>query len=56
MNVLNTVYLFVIFQGVKFAMTSPERLEYTAEHSLRSTPIAGKKEMEKDIIEKIGLC
>ena len=43
-----------VFQGVKFAVSSPERLEYTAEHSLISTPRTDKKEMEKNVAQKIG--
>lgn len=43
------------FQGVKFAVTSPERLEYTAEHSQILTPTTDKKKVEKEIKGEIGL-
>jgi len=45
----------VIFQGVKFAPTSPERLGYTAENSQISTPTTEKKELKKGIEKEIGL-
>jgi len=45
----------VIFQGVKFASTSPERLEYTTENSQVLTLTTDKKEMEKGVAKEIGL-
>lgn len=42
-----------VFQGVKFAPNSPERLEYTAEHSLIPAPPPADK-TEMDITEKLG--
>ncbi|KAL9972957.1 hypothetical protein ACROYT_G019358 [Oculina patagonica] len=43
-----------VVKGVQFALTSPERLEYTAEYSQISTPTTNKKEVEKEITEGIG--
>jgi len=45
----------VIFQGVKFASTAPERLEYTAENLQISTPTTEKKELKRGVEKEIGL-
>lgn len=45
----------LFFQGVKFAPTTPEKMEYTAENSQKSTPTTEKKELKKGMEKEIGL-